>query len=481
MDARVWRFKVLAAVCSAVAVVAGVTNRAVAATQAPSAQASATSCLHPPLVYKLSRKATEQELYRILARHSGWLLKTYYIDLPAGDEYLDHVKPAYRDWRREARGHPEQANLCTAYLSYADLSGADLSYADLSGADLVGANLDSANLNGADLSGADLSRAHLNGADLSGANLSRADLIFKVSHTLDKVTQFLALMALMPHSSGANLYRADLSRADLSGADLSGADLSGADLIRANLSKAKLAYVDLTGATYAPASEPPDPYVAGIKGLATLNLASGEEIGLVQLRKLFQDAGLRDDERAATYSIERNVTRAQLLSSFWSFWWIEGVGRFVLFDLTTAYGMQPARALGLIVFLVGLLTLVYIWPIRYAPERPGKANGIYQVFPDNRIDQATAEPAVHEEPNVLRVQADDWWHAFWWAAYFSLLSAVNIGFEQFTPGDWIRRLQKREFSLEAVGWVRVVAGAQALLSVYLLAMWTLTQFGRPFE
>jgi hypothetical protein len=39
----------------------------------------------------------------------------------------------------------------------------------------------------------------------------------------------------------------------------------------------------------------------------------------------------------------------------------------------------------------------------------------------------------------------------------------------------------REYSLEAVGWVRVVAGPQALLSVYLLAMWALTQFGRPFE
>ncbi len=38
-----------------------------------------------------------------------------------------------------------------------------------------------------------------------------------------------------------------------------------------------------------------------------------------------------------------------------------------------------------------------------------------------------------------------------------------------------------EYSLQAVGWVRVVAGAQVLLSVYLLAMWVLTQFGQPFE
>jgi hypothetical protein len=80
-----------------------------------------------------------------------------------------------------------------------------------------------------------------------------------------------------------------------------------------------------------------------------------------------------------------------------------------------------------------------------------------------------------------RVHAKGWRATFLPTAYFSLLSAVNIGFEQFTPGDWVRRLQRLEYSLEAVGGVRVVAGAQALLSVYLLAMRVLTQFGQPFE
>jgi hypothetical protein len=78
------------------------------------------------------------------------------------------------------------------------------------------------------------------------------------------------------------------------------------------------------------------------------------------------------------------------------------------------------------------------------------------------------------------VHAKGWRNALPTAAYFSLISAVNIGFKDFTPGEWIR-LQTREYSLEAVGWVRIVAGAQALLSVYLLAMWVLTQFGQPFE
>ena len=40
-----------------------------------------------------------------------------YIDLQAHSEYLDHVNPAYRDWRNEARSHPEQANLCNADLN----------------------------------------------------------------------------------------------------------------------------------------------------------------------------------------------------------------------------------------------------------------------------------------------------------------------------------------------------------------------------
>jgi hypothetical protein len=29
--------------------------------------------------------------------------------------------------------------------------------------------------------------------------------------------------------------------------------------------------------------------------------------------------------------------------------------------------------------------------------------------------------------------------------------------------------------------VRVVSGAQSLISVYLVAMWVLTYFGRPFQ
>jgi hypothetical protein len=35
--------------------------------------------------------------------------------------------------------------------------------------------------------------------------------------------------------------------------------------------------------------------------------------------------------------------------------------------------------------------------------------------------------------------------------------------------------------MRSLGWVRVIAGMQSLLSLYLLAIWLLTYFGRPFE
>jgi hypothetical protein len=76
-------------------------------------------------------------------------------------------------------------------------------------------------------------------------------------------------------------------------------------MIGPKVSEAKFDSVNLLGATYEPASEAPDPYVADIKGPATLNAPGGDVVGLVQLRKLLQDASLSDNARQITSSIER--------------------------------------------------------------------------------------------------------------------------------------------------------------------------------
>ena len=68
-----------------------------------------------------------------------------------------------------------------------------------------------------------------------------------------------------------------------------------------------------------------------------------------------------------------------------------------------------------------------------------------------------------------------------WAGFFSLMSAFNIGFRDINFGRWLRLLTRTDYDLKAVGWARVVCGWQSLISVYLIALWVLTYFGRPFE
>src|SRR5262249_6806621 len=65
--------------------------------------------------------------------------------------------------------------------------------------------------------------------------------------------------------------------------------------------------------------------------------------------------------------------------------------------------------------------------------------------------------------------------------YFSALSAFNLGWHELNVGAWISRLQPREYTLRATGWVKTISGIQSLVSVYLLALWALTYFGDPFE
>ena len=357
----------------------------------------------------------------------------------------------------------DRPNFCKA-----DLRGADLTKADLSGAKLSGANLRGAHLNDAMLRGADIRRADLNDANLSGANLSYA-----------------------------NLVRANLSGANLDGANLTHADLSSANLDGANLKDTRISYAILGNAFYAPVSEPPNSFVAGIKGLETVRftreIGGGTETGLVQLRDLLQKSGLREDERKLTYALERGRTDRAL--NAWEQEFpraAEGVFRVIAFDWTTAYGLHPARALGVLLLVWALLIPVYWWPIRR--QSPTSTAAIFRIWPKDRIElkksstflpgnerePKVGEPILQKDGKVERLQARSLM-AIAWAAWFSLLSAFQIGFREFSVGNWLTRVHPRQFTLEPTGWVRTVAGAQSLLSVYLLAMWVLTYFGRPFQ
>ena len=67
--------------------------------------------------------------------------------------------------------------------------------------------------------------------------------------------------------------------------------------------------VAITGTRYyAPQSEAPASSVAGITGLYTVSFPRGGEMGLLLLRDLLRNAGLRELEREATFATENGRT-----------------------------------------------------------------------------------------------------------------------------------------------------------------------------
>jgi uncharacterized protein YjbI with pentapeptide repeats len=386
----------------------------------------------------------------------------------------------------------------TSRGSPADLKGADLSRAGLNGVNLENANLNSAILGAADLSGAylagvDLRGADLRQADLSNANLSEADLSIAGRRGLEIFPARLGHANL----SHATLFRANLSNAQLDGANLTNAaelreanlvhanldraNLSGANLIQANLSNAYLhdAKLDdanfyltiLSGAYYEPKSNPD---VTGIAYARDLEFVTyGENSGpLFQLRKQFQDNGFREAERKITYALNRRRAQSDSPAERWF--------KTIAFDWTCQYGMSPGRALRIWLTLFLLCCIIYAVFIHL----PGKS-GLYRVAktqkdePDEQIvpRQILSRPRWLIPLRLLTCES----RVIYWAVFFSLMSAFNIGFRQIDFGRWLRLLPRTEFDLKAKGWMRTIAGFQSLISVYLITLWALSYFGRPFE
>lgn len=347
-----------------------------------------------------------------------------------------------------AGARPSSVDLCGADMRNADLSGIYFGSLNLSAAKLFGANLANADIGGADLRNADLGGTDLTSTVAIFANFTRANL------------------------RGANLTNADLLGADMTGAFLDGATLHGADLTDVNftgaalagtnLANAQIAFANLTSTLFEPTAIPNKFYLGGLTGVDTVRFDKGKQGGLVQMRAALRDVGLRDLERGATFSIEHGKTRHANAFERWF--------RIVCFEWTTGYGLYPGRALMLLFCLVPLFAVPYAWALRLSSG----ADGLWREWLDSRMRKELGQ----DEPERLRVK---WWQALGIGLYFSFLSAFHIGWRDFNVGSWLIRMQPREYVLRASGWTRTVSGLQSLLSVYLLAIWALTYFGRPFE
>jgi hypothetical protein len=402
---------------------------------------------------------------------------------PGSPEALKKVLATHEAWIKAGRPKADQINLCGIVLAKLDLKGADLRDALLRDADLTGSDVTGAKLERADLTGAVLIGANLQDVDCTDATLMHADLS-KANLNKAKLTGAVLIDAIATETIFTD---ADLRKAVLKGADFTGAYLdTDLDFVVLELKPGRLPNV---------------PSLALAKNLFKLQYAVSPH-SLVELREAFRKAGMRREEREVTYAIRHEERmRANAL---------ESVFNWFLFELPTAYGMEPGRALMFLAALVGLFAIPYTVMLRPSKSKEGPRPLSSVVIEGERARLYWPVPAgiwavrlgdgIHkwgdDQPVLLTTEfvfprarpidaphgtAIHWLLACIAGLYFSALSSFQMGWRELNVGTWMTRLQPREYTIRATGWVRTVSGIQSLMSVYLLALWALTYFGRPFE
>jgi len=325
---------------------------------------------------------------------------------------------------------------------------------NLTGWDVSGSALTNVTFSKVVLRGADFSRCRLEDVGFTECDLGRA---FFVDAVFVGDCSFTTCQA--PEADFARIAVNRNQSISFDHSKLDGAGFTQATIDRGSFLDARLFGADFSGA-----------------GVQWRTFLGADEAGLHSVRNELRANGCRELERAVTRAIEYD--RTQLLE----LWQLRAIRR-LLFDFTCAYGAQPTRPLALIVWVWGLATLCYAGCVvflgdsgllltvvrarRRSVGRPLVTSVRLRFVPRRKRHCRLARPL-----GVIATLAT--------AAAFSLHCAVTLKFQWFDAGQWLRMLQKREYSVVPYGWARTLSGVQSLLSLYLVAMWLISTFGRPF-
>lgn len=461
---------------------------AFAAGSAVKAQMEEIPCEGP---YQGGAAPSKQDLTEILRKHVDWLalINEYSSKKPLIQKLSK--KFGITSWELEIlEGIPDylrkdrrRANFCGADLRDANLQNTKLKFAIFHGSNLSGAHLNKADLHRTDFRNAHLGHTNFTEAKITysdfrnafmdSANFTRANLTYtKMNDLKVKDINFKEADLTGADLSNVSILFAHFNSANLKYTILNNGHISFADFSNSELISTRMANSQFFDAVMSQTVFEPDTnWKPDIINVKTWKKISGMTYqtsphALVSIRKVFKEAGLREEERQITYAIWR--TKRERAPIF------EGTFLFILFELPSSYGLYPGLPLKWLVGLFLICGFVYLVPILEFPANPMKHPGIFRDWAENRVRKDFGT----NKPERLSLGG---WRAIPYAFYFSLLSAFHIGWRDLNVGNWIARIQPREYSLRATGWVRVVSGAQSLISVYLMALWALTYFGRPFE
>lgn len=449
------------------------------------------------------RELTTKDVDEIMRKHAIWL---------KNEDDKDGERADFSDFTISSDDFKNSAIL-TAHQKWIDTRGKEGTPADLRKINLEGVTLSgdthSDNKDGRfELTQADLSNANLKSVTFSNVNLTRAKL------------------------NGANLMSANFSKVDMKRADLTDVTLINAKLERCNFSDADMtgvnpSHASLINCRFEPLTVPQAAFMVTTKNIESSLFVRPHAIQ--QLRREYNLAGFRDEERQLTYILKRaeqngssDLHKRINELSLHSFFGKNELASFeehdtsnpiksilwILFDFTCEYGNRPIRPLRILFYLIIVLAFPYWISIILQSNR----FGIWKVWPKESIGEkgereservtvqftsTFSKTGIHWKLDVsdgisvarnfllaitlwCRANYRSLGRSIWYGLWFSVLSAFNMGWKDLDVGNWMMRVNPKEFSLQAKGWVKFVSGIQAIVSMYLLALTALTYFGRPF-
>ena len=164
-------------------------------------------------------------------------------------------------------------------------------------------------------------------------------------------------------------------------------------------------------------------------------------------------AGLRRREREVNYAFLRG-RRAKMWDAPQGFGdRIDAAFNYVFFEITCKYGLLPGRPLQ----IMGLVVLVFAVPYFRVLRRKDRSSrsDIWLDFADESL-RPNAERrrrfrvlADKGPPSTLGGRMRLVRRAVFAAVYFSLLTSFRVGFREINVGNWITRMQCREYALRA--------------------------------
>lgn len=361
------------------------------------------------------------------------------------------------------------------------------------------ANFCGASLKERYLPGVTLRKAKLWGINLQKANLERADLQeAMIPFGLLQGAKFLKANLENSNLSFSHLEKTNFTDANFQSAMLIGAKIQGINFSEANLKGARVSNIDFQNVVLQlkPGGIPFIPDFGNAINISKI-LYDTSPHTLIELRKGFKEAGMRQQEREITYAIEHGRRiRAWNEESFLGP--LEAGFKYIMFEFTSNYGMSPGRPLQILALIFCLFSVPYMLALRAYPNQ-GKIIASFL----NKSEMTHVEGrfiykrATNDQPYEVHVNGEwffpnirkfekltflaNYLGIVFGGFYFSLLSTFRLGWRDLNVGTWISRIQPRDYTLRATGWVKFVSGMQSLVCVYLLALWALTYFGRPFE